>query len=114
MAVLLLNQYLTISAPSLSIKRNLLLNHIAPEFIGYWQKQFAALEEKLKRDDIAMVFFTQAIEVDSKHLVVNISGELQTLIHEVRMPIKPVGYQLHFQLHSGRLWLTTIEEIKHE
>ena len=114
MGVLLLNQYLTISAPSFNLKRNLLLHHIAPELMGYWQKQLTALEEKLKHDDIAMVFFTHAIEVDSQHLVVTIKGDLQTLIHETRMPIKPVRYQLHFQLRSGRLWLTTIEELQHE
>lgn len=106
---------LNITPESASIQRETLLRYTDPNFYGQLNSQLVQEADRMTDQHISMAFFpTTDIKTNEKNLKAVIEGDLKSYVGDVAVPAKHVRYLLSYSYHSGRLFLKSFEEVKHD
>jgi conjugal transfer pilus assembly protein TraE len=110
MAAFYTQMRLTVTPTSSVFQREMLLQYTDPKMYGVFKNELVAEEERLKTGRISLTFYPVNITVDVKHLVAEITGDLQSSVGNERMEPKRITYELRYIYSDGRLLLRSFNE----
>lgn len=93
-------------------QRDLLLKYTDP-------KQYASLKielndeaARLNKGRVTTAFHPVDIKVDAQKLQARVTGDIQSTVGGVLLPMQRVTYQIQFTYNQGRLLVNTFQEVK--
>jgi conjugal transfer pilus assembly protein TraE len=109
------NLRLNITSESASIQREILLRYTDPTYYGSLKTQLVQEADKINDQHISMAFFPTAdVKVNTNKLQSIIEGDLKSYVGETALPTKHVRYLTTYRYNSGRLFIKSFEEVKHD
>lgn len=106
----LLTLYLTVSPKNVDNQRQVFLNSVAPESYDVLKRQLVSLDEKIKKESLTAVFYSEQTQIDSKHLMAKIEGELQIRAGNATPMTQRKAFTLQFIFREGQLYLSQLTE----
>lgn len=103
---------LTVSPANAAMQRELLLRHTDPQYYAALKTLLVNEGDRMTKDRISMSFFPTDIAVHPETLTARVSGDLVTTVGATVMPAQPVYYEVRYNYRNGRLFITSLGEIK--
>lgn len=99
--------FLDVTPSSAPAQAQALLNYVAPQSAGALKDQLLAQADKLKAHQLSLRFAPTNIEVNSKVLVADITGDLHFYVGKSEVNVVRATYRVHYQLNNGALQITS-------
>jgi conjugal transfer pilus assembly protein TraE len=101
---------LTVTPSNAAFQRTTLLRYTDASAYGELNNELVAEADHLTQGHISLAFYPVNIEVDAKHLMARVEGDLYSTVGNT--PAKParIAYRVQYRYNQGRLWLQSFEE----
>lgn len=104
---------LNVTPESSAAQRDILLRYTDPSAYGELKSLLVQEADKMQDQHISLAFYpTKDIQTNTKKLKAIIEGDLKSYVGEAPLPAKHVKYLVSYRYHSGKLFITSFEEVK--
>lgn len=101
-----------ITPTNAAMQRELLVRYVHPHFYEALKAELISEEEHIKKEHVTTSFYPVNVVVDSKKMISQITGDLQSSVGDAQLPLKRLTYQINFSYNNGRLLVKSFEEVK--
>lgn len=101
---------LTVNPSNAAYQREALLRYTDPSYYGALKNELVAEADHLEASHISLAFYPVNLQVDAKHLVARITGDLQANVGDDPLPAERVSYHIVYRYDQGRLLLKSFSE----
>jgi conjugal transfer pilus assembly protein TraE len=112
MALFFTSLSFNVSPGSATMQHAILLRYVDPTYYEILKRKLVDVEERIKKEHITTSFYPGEVKVDTKHFIVQVSGDLQYTIGDVQLPLEHVTYQYGFSYKQAQLKITSFPEVK--
>lgn len=103
---------LNVTASNAVSQRDDLLRFVAPEHYNDIKTELLLEADKLKKNRISTAFFPINVDVDTKKMLARVTGDMHSTVGDIHLPIQHVTYEISYRYQSGRLIITSFDEVK--
>lgn len=90
---------------------NTLLGYVSSPLYGDIRAQLVKEVELIQQEHLSSVFYPTSIDVDNKHLIVKVSGQMKRLVGAELMSEVKETYKITFVYEYGLLKITSLEQV---
>ena len=112
MAAFFVNLRFNLTPSNAENQSNMLLRYVTPQYYGILKTDLLSESDRLKKEHISTAFYQNNIEVDPKNYIARITGDIQSSVGDMTLPLQHVSYEVHFIYSAGRLLVNSFEEVK--
>lgn len=103
---------LDVSVSNILSQGEILLRYVDPKYHGDFKKRLLEDEQRLKKDNLSLMFTPIECEVFPDHLMVELTGDLNGYVGNKKVTTNRETYRFEFSNHKGRLFLKKMSVVK--
>lgn len=104
---------LNVTPDNSAAQRDILLRYTDPSVYGELKSLLVQEADKMQDQHVSLAFYpTKDIQTNTKKLKAMVEGDLKSYVGETALPVKHVKYLVSYRYHTGKLFITSFEEVK--
>lgn len=112
MSLFFANLRFNVTPSNIAMQRDLLLRYVHPAFYEILKTELLSEADHINKEHIVTAFYPVNVVVDHKNLMSRVTGDLQSFVGDMQLPLKRFTYQMNFSYNNGRLLMKSFEEVK--
>ncbi len=91
--------------------RNKFLDYVSPSLYDDVKQQMLDEKEHMEKEHVTFMFYPVDSKIDQKNLVVDVTGDLSSVVGNVAQTPQRITYRITYDYHNGRLFVKSLDEV---